>query len=213
MLAVFGMLAADSQARTEIYKPTRFAEKWIADTLFLGAAFRYEGSGPIRVSLLWSETITHGRLYAVNPATGETIHLMSNMDPQGTTVELSALTRYPAGGEVVFMYRPEFDNIPRYAGPGNVWNRFFNRITGNRNVNESMRFGRRWSVAGQIRPGVIEFGFEESPENLVVADRDFNDAHFQVEELTLALESGPALAGRRFGKTREQVARIQCVNL
>lgn len=32
-------------------------------------------------------------------------------------------------------------------------------------------------------------------------------------ELTLALESGPALAGRRFEKTREQVARIQCVNL
>lgn len=32
-------------------------------------------------------------------------------------------------------------------------------------------------------------------------------------ELTLALESGPALAGRRFEKTREQAARIQCVNL
>jgi hypothetical protein len=186
-LAVLGMLAASAQAQTDIYKPTRFADKWIADTLFLGASFRYEGSGPIRVSLLFSESSTQGRLYAVNPATGQTIYLMSNMDPQGTTVELSALTRYPAGSEVVFMYQPMDDNIPRYTGPGNVWNRFFNRITSDRNVDESLRFGRRWSVAGQIRPGVIEFGFEDSPEHFVVADMDFNDVHFQVEGLTLLL--------------------------
>jgi Tfp pilus assembly protein PilW len=32
-------------------------------------------------------------------------------------------------------------------------------------------------------------------------------------ELTLALETGPARAGRRFEKTREQVSRIQCMNL
>jgi hypothetical protein len=174
-------------AQTDMYVPYLYADKWMADTLFLGPSFRYTGIGPIKVSLQFSESTTDGRLYAVKPTTDERVFLMTNGDPIGTTVVLSDLLTFAAGEEVVFMYITAEDNVPRYTGPSLPGSRYFNTVTSDNNLNPRLRFGRRLSVAGRVRPGVIELGFEDSPQSFTSADMDFNDVHFLVEGLEILI--------------------------
>lgn len=185
-LVLLGLLAS-TYAQTDRYRPYLYADKWLADTLYLGASFRYPGTVPIKVSMQFSESRVDGKLYAVNPATNETIFLMTNREPVGTTVILSDLTSIPAGGEVVFMFVSANDNAPRYTGPSRWGSPYFNTVTSDNNVNPRLRFGRRLSVAGRVRPGVLEFGFEDSPQSFNLADMDFNDVHFLAEGLDLLI--------------------------
>jgi hypothetical protein len=112
---------------------------------------------------------------------------MTNREPIGATVILSDLLTFPAGGEVIFMYIPASDNVPRFTGPSRPGSRYFNTVTSDNNLNPRLRFGRRVSVSGQVRPGVIELGFEDSPQSFRAADMDFNDVHFMVEGLELLI--------------------------
>lgn len=186
ILVLLGVLVTQASAWTSLFRPTRFVEKWVADTLFVGASFRYAG-GPLGVTLLFSESSTSGRLYAINTANGDTVNIMSNRAGDGHTVNLLALSPFVPGREVVFMYVPQNDGIPRFTGPGNDPGRFYNVLSSDGNRNPARRFGRRWSVAGQIRPGTVELGFEDAREDEIFADMDFNDVHFQVQGVTLLL--------------------------
>lgn len=186
-LAALAFSVSESFGQTDRYIPYRFVDKWLADTLYLGPSFSYPGTTPIRVSLQFSESASAGRLYIVNPASDDTAFLMTNREPIGTTLNVSDLLSFPAGGEVIFMYISEYDNVPRFSGPSRPESKYFNRITSDNNLNPLLRFGRRLSVAGRVRPGLLEFGFEDSPQSLNIADMDFNDVHFLVEGLDLLI--------------------------
>lgn len=183
--------AACARGQTDIYYPYRFAEKWTADTLYLGASFRYTGQPPLLISLAWSETSTNGDLYVVSPRTGDTLFVMSNRAAEGTTVDLTARAGFRSGDEVVFVYLPKYiSSVPRFTGPSRRGSRFFNYVNSDANPNPSLRFGRRFSVAGKTPDGRIEFGIEDSDG--VFSDMDFNDIHFFLTHAELLLDMNGA---------------------
>lgn len=185
-LALFAVACAFGQ--TDIYKPYRYADKWTADTLYVGASFRYTGSGPLTLTLQWSETSVPGDLYIISPANGNALFVMTNHDPIGTKVDLNSLAPFKAGDEIVFQYVPHdpfFNAAPRFTGPSMRGSRFFNTTNSNANPNPNLRFGGRYSVAGQIKPGLLEFGIEDT--NGSIGDMDFNDIHFTLQNAQLLL--------------------------
>lgn len=173
-----------SPSMKDYYQPYRYVKNWSADTLYIGPTFRYLG-GPVRVTLKSMETSSTGKLYAINTVTGETVFLMNNNSPFGTTVTLTDLTSLKTGSEVVFMYISDYDDIPRYTGSSPPGDRYYNTLNSDVNHDPAMRFGRRWAVAGKVNDKIIEFGFEDAPPE--IADMDFNDILFQVEGLELLI--------------------------
>ncbi|MEO7425599.1 MAG: DUF4114 domain-containing protein [Fibrobacteria bacterium] len=172
-------------APKDYYKPYRYVQDWTADTLYVGPAFQYLG-GPIRVTLKFTETSVPGKLYLINPATGQTYFLMSNTSPLGTMVDLTGTTSLKIGTEVVFMYVSNFDGVSRYTGASLPGSKYYNVLNSDLNNNPALRFGHRWSVAGYgTNRKIIEFGFEDGPETY--SDMDFNDIVFQVEGLGLMI--------------------------
>jgi uncharacterized protein DUF4114 len=171
-------------SKQDFYKPYRYVQDWSADTLYIGPTFRYSG-GPVRVTLKFMETSLTGKLYAINPATGETIFLMNNTSPFGTAVTVTDLTSFKIGSEVVFMYITDWDGIPRYTGSSPPGDRYYNTLDSDLNQNPNLRFGHRWAVAGKVDDKIIEFGFEDGPPD--ISDMDFNDILFQVQGLELMI--------------------------
>jgi hypothetical protein len=176
--------------QTDIYKPYRFADRWTADTLYVGASFRYTGAGPLEVSLSWSETSIAGNLFVVSPATGDTVFALSNRAPIGTTVNLSALAPFKTGDEIVFLYLPVGSKTPRYTGPSFPGSPYYNTISSDANPNPDLRFGHRFEVAGRTPSGKIEFGMEDSYG--VFSDMDFNDIHYFLANAELLLYQNSA---------------------
>src|SRR4051812_28147765 len=89
-LLAFPLAAA---AQSEIYKPYKKPDPWSAETLYVGAAFRYPGKDPITVTCKGSESYTVGKLYLVNPAEGDTLYLFDNRAAPGTTVDVDKSTK------------------------------------------------------------------------------------------------------------------------
>lgn len=187
-ICLLGALCVSGQ--TDIYKPYRFADRWTADTLYVGASFRYNGVAQLQVSMAWSETSLEGNLYVVSPATGATVFVMSNRAPIGTTVNLSALAPFKAGDEIQFVYLPIHSTTPRYTGPSLPGRPYYNTISSETNPNPDLRFGHRFAVAGKTPSGKIEFGIEDSYG--VFSDMDFNDIHFFLENADLLLYQNTA---------------------
>jgi hypothetical protein len=176
--------ASGDPSKRDYYEPYRYVQNWSADTLYVGPTFRYLG-GPVRVTLKFMETSSTGKLYAINTATGETLFLMNNTSPLGTTVTITDLTSFETGSEVVFMYITDHDGIPRYTGSSRPGDRYYNTLNSDVNHNPGLRFGRRWAVGGKVDDKIIEFGFEDGPPG--ISDMDFNDILFQVEGLELMI--------------------------
>jgi hypothetical protein len=174
----------------DYYKPYRYVQDWTADTLYVGPAFQYLG-GPIRVTLKFTETSTPGKLYLINPATGQSYFLMNNTSPLGTMVDLTGIASLKVGAEVVFMYVSSYDGISRYTGASLPGSKYYNVLNSDLNNDPALRFGHRWSVAGYTpNKKIIEFGFEDGPET--ISDMDFNDIVFQVEGLGLMVYQNSA---------------------
>ncbi len=172
----------------KIFSPTRFADRWTADTLYVGATFRYTGTPPLEITLAWSETSVNGKLYVISPRTGARVFVMTNREPAGTTIDLGALAGFRPGEEVVFEYAPDaVDQPPRYTGSGRPGSRFSNRLTSNFNPNPALRFGNSFSVAGKMPDGRLEFGMEDSNGG-AFSDMDFNDIHFYLKNAELLLD-------------------------
>jgi uncharacterized protein DUF4114 len=168
----------------DFYEPYRYVQNWTADTLYIGPTFRYPG-GPVRITLKFMETSLTGKLYAINTTTGETVFLMNNTSPLGTAVTITDLTSLAIGSEVVFMYISDTDGVPRYTGSSPPGASYYNTLSSDLNHNPSLRFGRRWAVAGKVDDKIVEFGFEDGPPG--ISDMDFNDILFQVEGLELMI--------------------------
>ena len=184
-------LSVNASAQTDIYRPYRYKERWTADTLYLGASFRYMGGGPITITMRPSETVVGGNLYLVSPTTGATYFLMSSFTPPGLTVDASALTNIPVGSEVIFEFISNGDvSVPRFTGPSLPGRKFFNGRSSDWNRNTKLRFGHRWSVAGKIGPNKVEFGFEDGVDPF--SDMDFNDIIFQADNLQLLIYQNSA---------------------
>jgi hypothetical protein len=182
--AILLIAAACAFGQTDIYHPYRFANRWTADTLFVGASFRYAGGSPLTVTLQWSESNTPGRLYVISPADGSPVLVMTSQDPVGTSVNLSALAGFQAGNEVVFFYQPE-GSPGRYTGPSRPGSPYYNAISSETNPDPNLRFGHRFSVAGRLPNGDIEFGIEDYQG--IASDMDFNDVHFILRNAQLLL--------------------------
>jgi hypothetical protein len=189
-LAAFLFVVSRAFGQTDIYMPYRYADKWTAETLYVGPSFRYTGAGPLTLTLEWSETSTTGDLYVVSPSSGQNVFVMNNRQPEGTAIDLLSLVPFQPGDEVVFEYFPR-SVASRFTGPSVQGSRFFNRINSNGNRNPKLRFGRRYSVGGQIRPGLIEFGIEDA-DGSGSSDMDFNDIHFNLTNAQLLLYQNTA---------------------
>lgn len=182
LLCVF-LFAGWAVAQTEIYKPYKNATMWSAETLYVGAGFSYHGGGPITVSVKGSESLTDGKLYFINPATSDTLYLFDNRAAPGTAVEVSKSTLVPKGGDVVFMYVPENNHVPKFTGANRSADRYKSAESSDDNVKPNYRYGHRWSVAGRTKGGGVEFGFEDWAFS--GSDMDFDDAIFEVKGLEL----------------------------
>jgi len=182
--ALLLLAAASAFGQTDLYNPSRFANMWSADTLYVGASFRYTGTGPLTVSLQGSETATPGRIYVVSPIDGSLVFVMTNLDAVGTTVNLSALAGFKAGDAVVFFYEPQ-GSPGRYTGPSRPGSPFYNTASSDSNPDPNLRFGHRFSVAGRLPNGDIEFGIEDFQGAL--SDMDFNDIQFILHNAQLLL--------------------------
>lgn len=180
------LATASCIGQTDIYRPYRFVDKWEADTLYIGASFRYNGNGPMKITLEWSETSVDGKLYVISPIDGNPVFVMTNRQAVGTTIDLTSLLPFRAGNEIVFMYDPAYGTaVNRYTGPNRRGDRYFTPISSDLNPNPRLRFGHRYAVAGKIGPNLIEFGIEDT--NGTLGDMDFNDIHFTLTNADLLL--------------------------
>lgn len=188
--AIAALLIAPARVsgQAKIFSPTRFADRWTADTLYVGATFRYTGTPPLEITLAWSETSVNGKLYVISPRTGARVFVMTNREPDGTKIDLGALAGFRPGDEVVFEYAPDgFSTVPRFTGSGRPGSRFSNRISSSSNPNPALRFGNSFSVAGKMPDGRLEFGVEDS-DGSGFSDMDFNDIHFYLSHAELLLD-------------------------
>ncbi|MDB5051870.1 MAG: hypothetical protein JWO30_4941 [Fibrobacteres bacterium] len=174
-------LAGGARCQTEIFTPSSGKAAWSADTLYVSPDFRYFDGGPITVTLKSAETSQDGVLYAINPASGETLRLFSNRDAPGSEIDVMKSMSLPAGGTLVFMYDPE-NNGPIFTGPNLPGDKYFTEDSND-------RYGHRWSVAGKVDKSTIEFGFEDFHPlfNSKKSDFDFDDIIFQVKGLSLVV--------------------------
>lgn len=202
-----GYLSAPSPARaqTEIYKPYQNLWIWTAPTLYLGASFLKINPGPVLVSLRGNAAGWVGRLYVINPTPigpaplnlplpPDTIPLFTNIEPIGTTVDITTLTRIPIGTELVFYYQvindwrffgDANDLLPKYSGPNLFGQRYYSPASSNHNINPNLQFGNRWTVVGRSPTGALEFGFEDMTWSN--SDMDFDDVVFQVTGLDMGV--------------------------
>ena len=188
-------LAGSGYAQTDVYVPYRNKNMWTADTLYIGAGFARMDYKPVKIWLVGNEAGWEGHLFYIDPATGNEIFMLSNMDTPGTPVDLTALTNVPLGQNLTFMYRVVYKKNgiksidqakiknAKYTGPNRHGSKYFSEATSDVNDNPSFRFGHRWSVAGRISKDVLEFGFED--DTTPDSDMDFDDIVFGVDGLTL----------------------------
>jgi hypothetical protein len=191
------LLAGAARAQTQIYHPYQNFNLWSADTLYLGAGFTRLTDEPIRIRLRNNDAGFDGELYYLDPATGNRVFLFSNHSPIGSTVDLTSLVAVPKGVPLTFMYqvigngawtRRVLDAAvkePKFTGSNQEASLYRSAVSSDGNVNPSLRFGHRWSVAGRVDAKVLEFGFEDDTDP--TSDMDFDDIIFQVEGLHLVL--------------------------